>query len=153
MSNLSYMKRVMMLVFPTDWSPKNTNLYLAKGDTDAILLWNSDRIKKRWNQTLKLFFYSSLKCSNAFDREKEAGGRRSAYFWKVKKPLSTSTRTASEKSILPFLCLYPLKKTRSLSTRPHLGSRDYIRSWIRFDLIWSLNTANRNQRSSISVGA
>lgn len=25
-----------MLVLPTDWSPKKTSLYLAKGDTDAI---------------------------------------------------------------------------------------------------------------------
>ena len=24
LSNLSYMNRVMMLVFPTDWSPRNT---------------------------------------------------------------------------------------------------------------------------------
>ena len=36
MSNLSYMKRVMMLVLPTDWSPKKTSLYLARGDTVAI---------------------------------------------------------------------------------------------------------------------
>lgn len=35
-SNLSYMKRVMMLVLPTDWSPRNTSLYLARGDTVAI---------------------------------------------------------------------------------------------------------------------
>lgn len=36
MSNLSYMKRVMMLVLPTDWSPRKTSLYLARGDTVAI---------------------------------------------------------------------------------------------------------------------
>lgn len=36
LSNLSYMKRVIILVFPTDWSPKNTSLYLAKGDTVAV---------------------------------------------------------------------------------------------------------------------
>jgi hypothetical protein len=30
------MKRVMMLVFPTDWSPKNTSLNFAKGETEAI---------------------------------------------------------------------------------------------------------------------
>lgn len=32
------MKRVMMLVLPTDWSPKNTSLYFAKADTGAIFL-------------------------------------------------------------------------------------------------------------------
>ena len=36
LSNLSYMKRVIILVFPTDWSPRNTSLYLAKGDTVAV---------------------------------------------------------------------------------------------------------------------
>ena len=30
------MKRVMILVLPTDWSPKNTSLYFAKADTGAI---------------------------------------------------------------------------------------------------------------------
>jgi hypothetical protein len=35
-SNLSYMNLVMMLVFPTDWSPRNTSLYLANADTTAI---------------------------------------------------------------------------------------------------------------------
>lgn len=30
------MKRVMILVLPTDWSPKNTNLYLARAETGAI---------------------------------------------------------------------------------------------------------------------
>ena len=34
------MKRVMMLVLPTDWSPKNTSLYLAKADTGAIFKSN-----------------------------------------------------------------------------------------------------------------
>lgn len=32
------MKRVMILVLPTDWSPKNTSLYLAKADTGAIFV-------------------------------------------------------------------------------------------------------------------
>lgn len=36
MSNLSYIKRVIMLVLPTDWSPRNTSLYFARGDTVAI---------------------------------------------------------------------------------------------------------------------
>ena len=35
LSNLSYMKRVMMEVFPTDWSPRNTNLNFANGEADA----------------------------------------------------------------------------------------------------------------------
>jgi hypothetical protein len=35
-SNLSYMNLVMMLVLPTDWSPRNTSLYLANADTTAI---------------------------------------------------------------------------------------------------------------------
>ena len=30
------MKRVMMLVFPTDWSPRKTSLYLAMGWTVAV---------------------------------------------------------------------------------------------------------------------
>lgn len=30
-SNVSYMKRVMMLVLPTLWSPRNTSLYRASG--------------------------------------------------------------------------------------------------------------------------
>lgn len=33
---MSYMNRVMMLVFPTDWSPRNTSLYLARAETGAI---------------------------------------------------------------------------------------------------------------------
>ena len=36
LSNLSYMKQVMILVLPTDWSPKNTSLYFAKADIGAI---------------------------------------------------------------------------------------------------------------------
>lgn len=43
LSNLSYMNLVMTLVFPTDWSPKNTSLYFARGDTGAIALTNDDR--------------------------------------------------------------------------------------------------------------
>jgi hypothetical protein len=39
------MKRVMMLVLPTDWSPRNTSLYLAKADTGAII--GSDRVQGR----------------------------------------------------------------------------------------------------------
>ena len=30
------MKRVMMLVFPTDWSPRKTSLYFARADVGAI---------------------------------------------------------------------------------------------------------------------
>eukprot|EP00951_Prasinocladus_malaysianus_P020094 scaffold163844_cov42-Prasinocladus_malaysianus.AAC.1 len=33
LSNLSYMKRVMILVLPTLWSPRKTNLYFARGET------------------------------------------------------------------------------------------------------------------------
>lgn len=36
LSNLSYMKRVMMLVLPTDWSPRKTSLYLARAEVGAI---------------------------------------------------------------------------------------------------------------------
>merc|ERR1712010_120078 len=32
------MKRVMMLVFPTDWSPRKTSLYLAMGWTVAVAM-------------------------------------------------------------------------------------------------------------------
>jgi len=31
------MKRVMMLVLPTDWSPKKTSLYFARAETGAII--------------------------------------------------------------------------------------------------------------------
>jgi hypothetical protein len=36
------MNRVMMLVLPTDWSPKNTSLYFAKAETGAIFESNDD---------------------------------------------------------------------------------------------------------------
>jgi hypothetical protein len=35
------MKRVMMLVLPTDWSPRKTSLYLASADTGAIFASSS----------------------------------------------------------------------------------------------------------------
>lgn len=40
-SNLSYMNRVIMLVFPADWSPRKTSLYLASGviDWDILLYY------------------------------------------------------------------------------------------------------------------
>lgn len=31
------MKRVMMLVLPTDWSPRNTSLYFARAEIGAIV--------------------------------------------------------------------------------------------------------------------
>jgi len=47
-SNLSYMKRVMMLVLPTDWSPKKTSLYLARGDTVTIFFLFFVRSLRTW---------------------------------------------------------------------------------------------------------
>jgi hypothetical protein len=38
LSNVSYMNRVIMLVFPTDWSPRKTSLYLASGLEPAIFV-------------------------------------------------------------------------------------------------------------------
>ena len=32
------MNLVMMLVFPTDWSPRNTSLYFAKGETEVVTM-------------------------------------------------------------------------------------------------------------------
>ena len=51
------MKRVMMLVLPTDWSPKNTSLYLAKADTGAIfksnqiIITETERERERENES------------------------------------------------------------------------------------------------------
>ena len=61
-SNLSYMKRVMMLVLPTDWSPRKTSLYLARGDTVAIFeilffAFGSESQKKNENDLESVFFF------------------------------------------------------------------------------------------------
>jgi hypothetical protein len=47
LSNLSYMKRVMMLVLPTDWSPRKTSLYLASADTGAIFASSFSPFRQR----------------------------------------------------------------------------------------------------------
>lgn len=44
-SNLSYIKRVIILVFPTLWSPRNTNLYFARGVTVDILLFLAENLQ------------------------------------------------------------------------------------------------------------
>ena len=54
LSNLSYMKRVMILVLPMDWSPKNTSLYFAKADTEAIFFVSISELS-----ILLLFYYHS----------------------------------------------------------------------------------------------
>ena len=54
LSNLSYMKRVMILVLPMEWSPKNTSLYFAKADTEAIFFVPISDLS-----TLLLFYYYS----------------------------------------------------------------------------------------------
>ena len=48
------MKRVMILVLPTDWSPKNTSLYFAKADTGAIFFVPISDLS-----ILPLFYYHS----------------------------------------------------------------------------------------------
>ena len=48
------MKRVMILVLPTDWSPKNTSLYFAKADTGAIFFIPISDLS-----ILLLFYYHS----------------------------------------------------------------------------------------------
>jgi len=46
-----------MLVLPTDWSPKNTSLYLAKADTGAIfksnqiIITETERERERENES------------------------------------------------------------------------------------------------------
>lgn len=54
-----------MLVLPTDWSPKKTSLYFAKGDTDAIFfVYNIDL------KSLSFFFQMKMKMKRR-EREKK----------------------------------------------------------------------------------
>lgn len=60
------MKRVMMDVFPTDWSPRNTSLYLASGARDvppAFLEAEDDTDADSVAELLILFLRSNLDTS------------------------------------------------------------------------------------------
>ena len=56
LSNWSYMKRVMILVLPMDWSPKNTSLYFAKADTGAIFFVPISNLYHCYSTTTPRFF-------------------------------------------------------------------------------------------------
>lgn len=106
MSNLSYMKRVMMLVLPTDWSPKKTSLYFAKGDTDAIFfVYNIDL------KSLSFFFPNENENEEKREREEENEMKRKWVFIQSvilhtseeKPPTMTSDFELVHSPILPSL--------------------------------------------------
>ena len=63
----------MMLVLPTDWSPKNTSLYLARGETAAISFFLSYRecISGLWVCRLGLLDLNLRKFSLFWKYERE----------------------------------------------------------------------------------
>ena len=61
LSNLSYMKRVMILILPTDWSPKNTSLYFAKANTRAIFFVPTSDLYHCYSTTSRFFKFRASK--------------------------------------------------------------------------------------------
>ena len=107
-SNLSYMKRVMMLVFPTDWSPRNTSLYLARGDTTAIGLERHSLSVHVWDEQIWIKSDEVFSIGGETERELVSEKReretliwfQSICFSLGEETANLSTRTASQMGVL-----------------------------------------------------
>lgn len=86
------MKRVMILVLPTDWSPKKTSLYLARGETVAIYERNGSVsfLSLCFNEIFQIWMNEWISEKSVMKKKKTERKRRKKWTTKY-TPFSTSS--------------------------------------------------------------